>query len=81
MRSPFVEAQVHRYRARLDGDPAGYEAAAAILRDHKLSFFLAVTLLEQGEHLDEAREIFERLEARPWLDRLASRIERQPTAI
>ena len=40
------------------------------------SFWLAVTLLEHGELigdtalLDEAREIFEQLEARPWLERL-----------
>ena len=70
IRSPFLEAQAHRFRARLDGDRAGYETAAAILRERKLPFFLAMTLLEQGEHLDEARAIFEQLGATPWLERL-----------
>jgi tetratricopeptide (TPR) repeat protein len=70
MRSPFLEAQAHRFRARLDDAPDGYDTAVAILREYKLPFFLAVTLLEQGEQLDEAREIFERLQARPWLERL-----------
>ena len=69
-RSPFLAAQAHRFRARLDGDPAGYDAAAAILRERKLPFFLGMTLLEQGEHLDEARSIFEELRATPWLERL-----------
>jgi hypothetical protein len=48
---------------------AGYEAAAERFRELNLPFWLAVTLLEQGEEagLAEAREIFERLEATPWL--------------
>ena len=39
-----------------------------------MPFWLAVTLLEQGEAagLAEAREIFERLEAAPWLERVAA---------
>ena len=62
--------------ARMDGNAAGFEAAAAIFRELSLPFWLAVTLLEHGEltgdqsSLAEAREIFERLEARPWLERL-----------
>jgi hypothetical protein len=51
-----------------------------------MPFWLALTLLEHGEWLSahdsaaeseplfaEAREIFERLRAHPWLDRLAAR--------
>ena len=42
-----------------------------------MPFYLAVTLLEHAEltgneeSLAEAREIFERLEAKPWLERAA----------
>ena len=39
-----------------------------------MPFWLAVTLLEQGEPAGvvEALEIFERLEAAPWLERAAA---------
>ncbi len=64
-----------------------FRGAAEIFRDHHLVFWLAVTQLEHAELLveegrsddaepllAEARETFERLEARPWLERaLASR--------
>jgi tetratricopeptide (TPR) repeat protein len=81
-RSPFLDAQALRFRGRLDGDREAYEESARILRELELPFWLAVTLLEQGEHLDEAREIFERLQAAPWLERLErlERAERQPAA-
>jgi len=75
-RPPFLDAQAKRFRARLGGDPSGHTAAAEQFRELSLPFWLAVTLLEQGELtgdaslLVEAREIFERLEARPWLERL-----------
>jgi predicted ATPase/class 3 adenylate cyclase len=62
---------------------SGYTAAAAHFRELELPFWLAVTLLEHGEWLGEqgrtgeagpmlaeAREIFERLGATPWLERL-----------
>ena len=81
-RPPYLDAQAKRFRARLDGDPSGYEAAEAAFRDLSLPFWLAVTLLEHGEwlaaqgraeeaepHLAEAREIFEGLKATPWLER------------
>jgi tetratricopeptide (TPR) repeat protein len=61
----------------------GFKTAAAAFREHGLPFQLAVALLEHGEFLAaqgrrdeaepllvEAREIFERLEAPPWLERL-----------
>jgi tetratricopeptide (TPR) repeat protein len=82
LQSPYLTAQAQRFRGRLDGDEAELEAASRIFRELELPFWLAVTLLEQGEtlisagqvdqaapHLEEAREIFDRLEARPWLER------------
>jgi len=56
-------------------------AAAARFRELAIPFWLGVTLLEHGEltgddsSFAEAREIFEQLDARPWLDRLAATIE------
>ena len=46
-----------------------------------MPFWLAVTLLEHGEAtgsaplVDEAREIFERLGATPWLERAGEPLE------
>jgi class 3 adenylate cyclase/tetratricopeptide (TPR) repeat protein len=82
-RSPFLAAQAHRYRGRLDGDEGAYEAAAELFREHGLRFWLAVTRLEHGEALvldarlgdaesllAQARRIFEELQATPWLERV-----------
>ena len=77
-RPPFLDAQAKRFRAKLGGDAAGYRAAAARFREIGLPFYLGVALLEHAELtgdeslLAEAREIFERLEARPWLERAAA---------
>ena len=77
LRSPYTDAQVQRFRARMAGDAAGLAAAAERFRALQTPFWLAVALLEHGEltgdesSLAEAREIFERLGASPWLDRLA----------
>jgi tetratricopeptide (TPR) repeat protein len=62
---------------------SGFKTAASIFREFGIVFWLAVTLLEHGEWLvgqqrsadaepllAEAREIFERLEAAPWLERV-----------
>jgi predicted ATPase/class 3 adenylate cyclase len=62
---------------------AEYAAAAARFRELELPFWLGVTLLEHGQRLDsedrseearpllaEARDIFERLRATPWLERV-----------
>ena len=88
-RPPFLWAQAGRFRAQLaaargkhDGVEQGFKTAAGIFREHRLTFYLAVTQLEHGEWLTgqgraeeaepligEAREIFERLEATPWLER------------
>jgi hypothetical protein len=61
----------------------GFRAATELFREMNTPFGLGVTLLEHGEWLiaerrpseaepllPEAREIFERLGARPWLERL-----------
>ena len=61
-----------------------FASAVAMFRQLGLPFYLAVALLEQGEWLStqdradevaalsrEASEIFERLQAAPWLERLA----------
>ncbi len=75
-RPPLLEAHAHRFRAKLSGEDSEFTAAANLFRELSLTFWLAVTLLEHGELtgdaslLDEAHEIFERLEARPWLERL-----------
>ena len=83
---PFLRAQTARLRANLSPTASDQEFATAvtIFRELSVPFYLGVTLLEQGERLaavartadaarllTEAREIFERLQARPWLDRLA----------
>jgi tetratricopeptide (TPR) repeat protein len=74
LRPPYLEAQAHRLRARLDGDEAGYRTAAARFRELDVPFWLGVTLLEHGEEpgLAEAGQIFERLEAAPWLERVTA---------
>jgi class 3 adenylate cyclase/tetratricopeptide (TPR) repeat protein len=77
-RPPYLDAQARRFRARLDGDAAGYLAAVEGFRTLGLPFWLAVTLLEHAEltgdraSLDEARSIFEGLKATPWLERAAA---------
>ena len=79
LRSPYLGAQALRFRARLatsDEAAVDFEAAASRFRELGIVFWLAVTLLEHGELtgdeslLGEARELFESLGARPWLDRL-----------
>jgi hypothetical protein len=80
-------------RARLAGDGELFQGAAGRFREIGLPFWLAVTLLEHGELLieqgspgeaepvfAEAGEIFERLEARPWLERAATVGRTQVTA-
>jgi class 3 adenylate cyclase/tetratricopeptide (TPR) repeat protein len=82
-RAPFLDAQAHRFRGRLDGDDAQYGMAEQLFRELELPFWLAVTQAEHGEWLTrqgrteeaqpllaDARETFERLGAKPYLDRL-----------
>ena len=77
LRPPYLSAQAHRFRARLEGDPSGFRAAAEAFGDLSVPFWRAVALLELGEEpgLTEAREIFERLQATPWLERAAAPVE------
>jgi hypothetical protein len=77
---PFVEAQARRLRARLDDDPAGCAAAAAGFDELGMPFWAAVACLEHAELLGageeteqllaDARETFQLLKAKPWLDRV-----------
>jgi len=84
LRSPFVDAQLRRFRARLAGDEAGLAGAAASFRELGVPFWLGVTLLETAELADDdaageqAREIFEQLGATPWLERAARPRQPQP---
>jgi predicted ATPase/class 3 adenylate cyclase len=68
-----------------------FRAAAEMLREISARFYLGVVLLEHGEWLAEAgkadeaepllveaREIFERLQAAPWLERLDALAEPAP---
>ncbi len=84
-RPPLLDAHARRFRAKLAADEAGFAAAAARFRKLETPFWLALTelehaalLAEQGRGLEaepllaEAREIFERLEATPWLERVAA---------
>ncbi len=81
-RPPLLDAHAARFRSKLSGDETGFQTAAARFRELELRFWLAVTELEHAEWLvtggraaeaepllAEAREIFERLEATPWLER------------
>jgi class 3 adenylate cyclase/tetratricopeptide (TPR) repeat protein len=76
-------ARLAAARGRTDDVERGFKRAGALLREMGARFWLGVVLLEHGTWLaetgrtadaepllDEAREIFERLEARPWLERL-----------
>jgi class 3 adenylate cyclase/tetratricopeptide (TPR) repeat protein len=62
---------------------SGFKGAAGLFREIEFPFYMAVTLLEHGEWLVgharaeeagalliEARDVFERLKAQPWIDRV-----------
>jgi tetratricopeptide (TPR) repeat protein len=78
IRPPFLEAQAHRFHARMARDAEGLELAARLFRELEIPFSLGVTLLEHTELTGneasraEAREIFERLGASPWLERASA---------
>ena len=80
--SSRFRARLGAARDESDGVEARFEDAERILREFGIPFWLAVTELEHGEWLveqgrtdeaesmlGEAREIFERLQAAPWLER------------
>ena len=84
--TPYLMAQAARFRAKLSAgeDDRGFRTALAAFRVLAMPFWEAVTLLEQSEWLFaraedaaalprmvEAQEIFERLHAQPWLERLS----------
>ena len=99
----FLQAHSLRFRARLAGRSMKPEEAdrlfaraGGLFRELAIPFYLAVTLLEQGEWLltqdrgDEAQPLlaeahatFERLEATPWLERAArsSDVRQQTEAV
>ena len=80
IRPPFVEAQAHRFRARMARDAAGLVLAARQFRELEIPFSVGVTLLEHAELTGneasrvDAREIFERLRASPWLERASANV-------
>ena len=76
-------ARLAAIRGETDRVEPGFKSAVGLFREIGTPFWLGETLLEHGEWLsaqgradeanplfDEAREIFERLEARPRLERL-----------
>jgi class 3 adenylate cyclase/tetratricopeptide (TPR) repeat protein len=81
-RPPLLDAHARRFRSKLADDATGFKAAAERFRKLEMPFWLAVTELEHAERLAElgraaeaeplladARQIFERLDAKPWLER------------
>jgi class 3 adenylate cyclase/predicted ATPase len=88
-------ALVAAARGADDGVEQGFKTAEQILREYGMPFRLAVVQLEHAEWLlsqgrfdeaepllTEAREIFERLEATPWLERATeASTERAPEPI
>jgi tetratricopeptide (TPR) repeat protein len=83
--APYLRAQQARFRARLPEHDTEAELLTAeqLFAESETPFYLAVTRLERGRHLlesgrieearpllDHARETFEGLRARPWLDRV-----------
>ncbi len=79
-RPPYLDAQAHRFRGRLEGDPAKLAAATAAFDELRLPFWAAASRLEHAELLGPgeererllgaARGEFERLGALPWLERV-----------
>jgi tetratricopeptide (TPR) repeat protein len=84
-----LRAQLAAQRANEAGVEAGFKRASSTFRELGIPFWIGVTLLEYGEwlvsqerddeavaHISEAREIFVRLEAAPWLERIDAFSER-----
>ncbi len=82
IRPPYLDAQANRFRGRLEGDPAKLAAATAAFDELRLPFWAAASRLEHAELLEageererllaQARVEFERLDAQPWLARVAA---------
>jgi hypothetical protein len=90
-RTHVVDAQLARLRARLSESDAltELETAERIFRDFEAVYYVAVAQTERGEllaaagrtdeareSLAEAREVFARLRATPWLTRVDAVLER-----
>ena len=82
--SSRFQAQLAARRGDAEEAERRFKRAAGLFRELALIFYLGVTQLEHGEWLAtqerieeaepllaEAREMFERLEAKPWLERAA----------
>jgi ATP/maltotriose-dependent transcriptional regulator MalT len=78
-----LHARLADARGELDAVEQGFKAAAGLLREIGIPFWLAITELERAEWLlrqgrpedarrllDEPRETFERLQAQPWSERV-----------
>jgi tetratricopeptide (TPR) repeat protein len=83
-----IEARLRDAEGQTDAAEAAFADATASFREIGMPFWLGVTLLEHGEWLvgqgraddaepllAEAREVFARLEAKPWLERTAEASE------
>jgi class 3 adenylate cyclase/tetratricopeptide (TPR) repeat protein len=79
---PWFEAQSLRFRSRLNGNEAGLGEAAERFRALNMPFWAAIAQVERAEAvgagraadalLGEARTTFERLGAKPWLERIGA---------
>jgi class 3 adenylate cyclase/tetratricopeptide (TPR) repeat protein len=89
-----LEARLAAARGESDGVDARFKAAVGHFREIGIPYWVAITLGEHAEWLTaqgradeaaplvaEAREIFERLKARPWLERLRSLEDSHPAGV
>ena len=94
--SSRFRARLAAHRADLNEADRLFRRAGGLFRELAFPFYLAVILLERGEWLmtqdrgeeaqpllAEARETFERLQAKPWLERAAQAAltPREPEAV
>ena len=94
--SSRFRAQLSGRRGDADETERRFKRATGLFRELAMPFYMAVTLLEYSEWLRargraddaepllaEAREIFERLEATPWIERAAraAGLERQTEVV
>jgi hypothetical protein len=88
--SARLRARLSTLRGESDDVASAFKGAVGLFREMGIPFWMAVTLLEYAEwlagqgrvdeataSLTEAREIFERLGARPWLERVQRVDERE----
>jgi hypothetical protein len=74
----FLVAHAHRVRGRIAGDAGRIDTAIRSFRELDIPLALGISLLDHAEltgseaSLAEARDLFEQLGARPWLERAAA---------